>query len=327
VLGFSIRDLLTQRSLIYVDSYIGQFYRLKLGALQFLDKSQKFGLEASFFMDNTLFPLIELRGETGPMFSQNYITSLSVSQRISLNHLMNLSVSFENKNLVTDYISASHIERLTYNYVTAAYSYQANTLDTKHFPNEGITYSLSASLSRLVSGVIKTDTLRTDYDREDQGDFSFHHNFTFRGWFSTYWSPAPKLTWNAGAEALFFTDADTVSAQNSFFLLGGITPTTDRSVSAIGFYDNQIPLKSLAGLRLSADYEIAKDLHISLGANIFAIQELDRDKGFSLVGGYGLGIGYMTMAGPIHLGIMHGLYDSEVFYKAVKPYVSIGFTF
>jgi hypothetical protein len=176
-------------------------------------------------------------------------------------------------------------------------------------------------------GVIKTDTLRTDYNREDPGDFSFHHNFTFRGWFSTYWSPAPKLTWNVGGEALFFTDADTVSAQNSFFLLGGITPTTDRSVSAIGFYDNQIPLKSLAGLRLSADYEVAKDFHISFGANLFAIQELDREKGFSFVGGYGLGIGYMTIAGPIRLGVMHGLYDREVFYKAFKPYVSIGFSF
>jgi hypothetical protein len=327
VLDLSIRDLVTQRSVIYAESYIGQYYRLRLGTIQFLDRSQKFGLEASFFMDNTQFPLIELRGETGPMLSQNYITSLSVSQRISLNHLMNLSVKFENDNLVTDYISASHIERLTYNYVTLAYSYQANTLDTKHFPNEGITYSVSASLSKLVMGVIKTDTLRTDYTRENQGDFSFHHNFTLRGWFSAYWSPTPKLTWNAGGEAIFFTDADTVSAQNSFFLLGGITPTTDRSVPAIGFYDNQIPLKNLAGVRLSADYEVAKDLHISFGANLFAIQELDREEGFSFVGGYGLGIGYMTIAGPIRLGVMHGLYDKEVFYKAVKPYVSIGFTF
>jgi len=327
VLGLSIRDLVTQRSVVYAESYIGQYYRLRLGTIQFLDRSQKFGLEASFFMDNTQFPLIELRGETGPMLSQNYITSLSISQRISLNHLMNLSVRFENDNLVTDYISASQIERLTYNYVTIAYSYQANTLDTKHFPNNGITYSLSASLSKLVRGVIKTDTLRTDYTSSDQGDFSFHHNFTLRGWFSAYWSPARKLTWNFGGGALFLTDADTVSAQNSFFLLGGITPTTDRSVPAIGFYDNQISLKSLAGVKLIADYEVAKDFHISLGANLFAIQELDREKGFSVVGGYGLGIGYMTVAGPIRLGVMHGLYDKEVFYKAVKPYISIGFTF
>jgi hypothetical protein len=278
-------------------------------------------------MDNTLFPLIELRGETGPMLSQNYIASLSVSQRISLNHLMSLTLRFENENLVTDYISASHIERLSFNYVTTAYSYQANTLDTKHFPNKGITYSISASLSRLVRGAIKTDTLRTDYNREDQGDFSFHHNFTMRGLFRTYWSPSPKMTWNIGGEVLFLTDADTVSAQNSFFLLGGITPVTERSVSAIGFFDNQIPVKSLAGVRIGGDLEVARDLHISFGANIFAIQELDRADGFSIAGGYGMGIGYMTVAGPIRLGVMHGLYDREVFYKAVKPYVSIGFAF
>ncbi len=327
LLGFSVRDLLTPRSVIYAESFIGQYYRIRLGTIQFIDRSQKFGLEASFYMDNTRFPLIELRGETGPMLSQNFIAGLSVSRRMSLNHFMNLAATLENQNLITDYISASHIKRLSYDYLKLSYSYQANTLDTKHFPDEGIIYNISASLSKLVWGVIKTDTLRTNYNNDVQGDFSFHPNYTMRGWFKTYWSPSPKLTWNFGGEALFLTDADTVSAQNGFFLLGGIVPTTERSVSAIGFYDNQITVKSLAGLRFGADIEVLKDFHIIADANLFAIQEIDQGKGFSLIGGYGLGIGYMTMAGPIRLGIMHGIYNREVFYKPVKPYVSIGFTF
>jgi hypothetical protein len=148
-----------------------------------------------------------------------------------------------------------------------------------------------------------------------------------RGWFMTYLSPSSKLTLNFGGEALFLTDIHSGAAQNNYFLLGGIVPSTERSVSAIGFYDNQIPVKNLAAIRFGTDIEVLKDFHIIIGTNLFAIQELDRAKGFSILGGYGVGIGYMTIAGPIRLGLMHGIYNREVFYKAVKPYVSIGFTF
>jgi hypothetical protein len=327
LLSVGIRDLITPRSGIYAESYIGQFYRFRLSTIQFIDKSQKFGLEASFYLDNTRFPLIELGGETGPMLSKNYFTGLSISKRLSLNHFMSLSLKFENQNIITDYISVSHIERLSYDYLRLSYGYQANTLDTKHFPDEGIIYSMSASISKLLRGVYKTDSLRTVYNNSDQGDFSFNHNYTMRGWFMTYLSPSSKLTLNFGGEALFLTDIHSGAAQNNYFLLGGIVPSTERSVSAIGFYDNQIPVKNLAAIRFGTDIEVLKDFHIIIGTNLFAIQELDRAKGFSILGGYGVGIGYMTIAGPIRLGLMHGIYNREVFYKAVKPYVSIGFTF
>jgi NTE family protein len=146
LLSVGIRDLITPRSGIYAESYIGQFYRFRLSTIQFIDKSQKFGLEASFYLDNTRFPLIELGGETGPMLSKNYFTGLSISKRLSLNHFMSLSLRFENQNIITDYISVSHIERLSYDYLRLSYGYQANTLDTKHFPDEGIIYSMSASI-------------------------------------------------------------------------------------------------------------------------------------------------------------------------------------
>jgi len=327
LLSFSGRDLLTPRSVINAESYIGEFYRYRLSAIQFVDRSQKFGMEASFFMDNTRFPLIELRGETGPMLSQNINTSLTLSKRLSLNHLMNFSAIYENQRLVTDYISASEIERLTYDYVRLSYNYQANTLNYKHFPDRGFTYSISASASKLLRGTIKTSEQKTVYYDGDEGDFAFNPFLTVRGSFRDYVSPSPKLTFNFGADALFISDADSVTSQNNFFLLGGIEPTTERSVPAIGFHDNQIAVKNLAGVRLGADLEILKDLHLCLGANLFAVQELDRANGVSLIGGYGIGIGYMTIAGPIRAGVMHGIYNREIFYNPVKGYFSVGFSF
>ncbi|MFN2337087.1 MAG: hypothetical protein ABR560_08965, partial [Bacteroidales bacterium] len=68
-------------------------------------------------------------------------------------------------------------------------------------------------------------------------------------------------------------------------------------------------------------------IHLSLDGNLFALQEPERTEGFSLMGGYGAGLGYMSIAGPIRIGIMHGIYDRELLYKQVKGYVSIGFSF
>jgi hypothetical protein len=48
VLGLSIRDLVTSRSVIYAESYIGQYYRLRLGTIQFLERSQS--LDSASFL-------------------------------------------------------------------------------------------------------------------------------------------------------------------------------------------------------------------------------------------------------------------------------------
>jgi outer membrane translocation and assembly module TamA len=327
LVSISARDLITSRSVINAESFIGKYYRYRLSIMQFVDRSQKFGMEASYFADNTRLPLIEFRDETGPMISQNNIVSVSLSKRISLNHLMDISASYENLRLVTDYIPENQIDRLTYDYLKFTYRYQANTLNNKHFPDNGIIYCLTASTSRLLRGTTRVDGEREIYLPGKEGNFSFNRSYSARVWFHTYTSPSEKLTLNFGGEALFVTDADSVSSGNNFYFLGGVEPVTDRSVPAIGFHDNQIPVKSMAGIRLGADFEIVTDLHLCLSGNIFAIQELNRENGLSLLAGYGAGLGYMTVAGPITAGIMHGIYNKEIFYKPVKVYVSIGFSF
>lgn len=327
VLNLSVRDLVTPSSVINADSYIGQYYRFRISTIQFIDRSQKFGMEASFYADNTRLPLVRLRNETGPMLSQNFITGLTLSKRLSLNHLMSLATTIENQHIIPDYITTTSIRKISYDYLKVAFSYQANTLDYKHFPSHGVSYFLSASTSNLLRGTVKTATRRDIYKAGDESSFVFDRFYAARAWFRSYNSPSDKLTLSFGGELLLATGVDSITSNNNFFFLGGIESVTDRSIPCIGFHANQIPVQSLGGVKFGADLEITTDIHLTLEGNIFALQEPVRDKGFSLLGGYGAGLAYMSIAGPIRIGLMHGIYDRELLYKSVKGFVSIGFTF
>lgn len=328
VISLSVRDLVTPSSVINLDSYVGQYYRLRISAIQFVDKSQKFGVEASFFADNTRFPLIQLRNETGPMLSQNINTALALSKRLSLNHLMTFSASLENQHLIPDYVSSTRIRKFSYDYLRLTYSYQANTLDRKHFPDQGIIYGMSLSSSKLLRAAVRKGSRRFAYGPlDDESPFSFDRNWAARASFNTYTSTSAKVTVNLGGDFLFTTGADSITGGNDFWLLGGTDALTDRSIPAVGFHHNQIMIRNLGGVRFGTDFEIATDLHLTVEANLFALKEPYREYGFTIMGGYGIGAGYMTVAGPVRIGIMHGLYDRQQLFRSIKGYVSMGFTF
>lgn len=328
VISLSVRDLLTPGSVINIDSYIGQYYRFRLSATQFIDRSQKLGIEASLFADNTRFPLIKLRNETGPMLSQNMNTSFSLSKRLSLNHMMTLSLSFENQRLIPDFITASRIRRLSYDNLKVMYNYQANTLDQKHFPNQGIIYGVSLASSKLLGASVRIGSVKHSYrPGDEESPFSFDRTYGARAWFNTYTSPSEKVTVNIGGDFLLTTGTDSITKGNDFWLLGGTDALTDRSVAAIGFHPNQIMIRNIGGVRFGTDIEIVSDLHLTLEGNLFALTESDREIGFTIMGGYGIGAGYMTVAGPIRIGIMHGFYDRQLLFKNIKGFVSMGFTF
>ncbi|MFN2313756.1 MAG: patatin-like phospholipase family protein, partial [Bacteroidales bacterium] len=263
VLNLSVRDLLTPSSVINADAYIGQYYRFRISAIQFIDRSQKFGMEASFYADNTRLPLVRLRHETGPMLSHNYISGLTLSKRMSLNHLMSLAATIEDQHLIPDYVTSTGIRNISYDYLRLAFSYQANTLDYKHFPSKGISYIISASTSNLLKGTIKTGTSREVYKPGDESSFSFDRFFAARASFRNYNSPSDKVTISFGGELLLATGVDSITSNNNFFLLGGIESVTDRSIPCIGFHANQIPVQSLGGIRFGVDIEIAADIHLS----------------------------------------------------------------
>jgi hypothetical protein len=106
-----------------------------------------------------------------------------------------------------------------------------------------------------------------------------------------------------------------------------MTSLNDRSIAMYGFHPNEIPVKQLAGLGIGFDWRLLKDLHLNLGGNIFGAKEADRAGGYSLLAGYGAGLGYMSIIGPVRVGIMNGFYRHEKYFSKIKGYISVGFQF
>src|SRR5665647_2641193 len=137
IFEISIKNLLTQRSVINFGSRIGQYYKFELNYLQFIDRNQIFGFSPNLYSDNTLIPLLELRGDIGEVLSRNFTPGLSINRRIGLNNMMSISIDYEKLNLILHYISDIHLKNLSYNYLTTTFNYQVNSLDNKHFPDKG----------------------------------------------------------------------------------------------------------------------------------------------------------------------------------------------
>jgi hypothetical protein len=241
--------------------------------------------------------------------------------------MMSISANYENQNLILHYISDVHLKNLTYNYITASYDYQINSLDTKHFPHKGTILSISASTSKLQSAVLKTDTSNVEINLYNHGQSSYNRFYTLHGSVDHYFSPSGKVTISIGGDVLFITRSDSVSAQNNFFLLGGVESVNKRSIPMVGFQTNEIPVKKLAGFRTNLDIELFENFHLNFMANIFAAQEANRSTGFSLLSGIGAGAGYMSIIGPIKIGLMYGNYKREEYFNKIKGYISIGYNF
>jgi NTE family protein len=327
IFEISMKNLLTQRSVINLGSRIGQYYRVDLNYLQFIDRNQIFGLSANLSSDNVLLPLLEFRGEKGEVISRNFTPGLSMNRRIGLNNLMSISANYENLNLVVHYISDTHLKNFSYNYITATYDYSINTLDTKNFPNKGSVFDISASTSKLRSAELKTDTASLDYTANNKGEFSFDRFYTIHGSIDHNFSPSGKLTVSFGGDILLITKCDSITAQNNFYLLGGVESVNKRSIPMVGFQTNEIPVKKLAGFRTNVDMELFENFHLTFMANIFAAQEANRRSGFSLLTGIGAGAGYMSIIGPIKIGMMYGSYRKEYYFNKIKGYISIGYNF
>jgi hypothetical protein len=271
--------------------------------------------------------MLELNGEKTDVISRNFIPGISLNRSLGLNHLMSIYANYENMNLIPHYSSDDQLKSLTYNYLSGSYDYQVNTINTKQFPDKGVIFRISGGISQLLSAVTRTDTLKTTIKGENNSDFHFERFYTLHGSFKEYFSPSGKVTFSIGGEALMITNSDSVTAQNNFYLLGGIEAVSKRSIAMTGFHSNEIPVKKAAGISTEIDIEIFEDFHLNAMADIFTVQEINRDNGYSLLTGYGIGIGYMSIIGPIRIGIMHGNYSREEYFNKTKGFISLGYKF
>ena len=327
VFRMSLKDLLTRNSVIKMNSFVSQYYRFNISATQFLDRNQKFGMSVFFNSDNTPIPMLRLQGTNGNVVSNNFNPGVSFNRSLGLNQIMNFSLSYENMNLRLRYNPDVPLRDIAYNYLTAGYNYSVNTLDNKHFPERGTVLNISAFASKLQSARMRTITSKVEYETTNPGGFSFDRFFTLSGHFRQYFPIGKKLTLAFGGDLLFITKSDSASARNNFYLLGGPESISKRSISLIGFEANEIPVRKTAGIRASLDYKAADNIHLNFISDLFAAQEADRKDGFSIISGFGLEAGYESIIGPLKIGIMHGNYDRETFFRKTKAYLSIGYKF
>jgi NTE family protein len=325
LLNLSVKNLLTPRSLIDIESYLAQFYRFKIYYTQFIDRNQILGLSAYFSTGNTLIPVLELNDEIGQFICRNYSTGLNLNKRTGLNHLMTISAGYKNINLIPDFIPTNRLKRVSYNYLEANYLNQINTLDTKHFPNRGSLFQISIDISKLLSGKMQTDYSKKTYTPESPGEFLFKRSYSATGDFKQYFSPGNKLTFAFGGDFLMTYTKDSITSPHNYYFAGGPDYTFNRSIPLIGFHSAEIPVDRYAGIRFDFDFEFQKDLHLGLVINSAIAREPDMGGDLSFLGGYGLGVGYMSIIGPLKIGVMHGFSNKERYFSAVKAYISIGF--
>ena len=327
ILNLSAKNLLTASSALEIDGFIGQFYRLRFSYTQFIGKNQKAGLSLFYNNDNTLIPHHTIRGETGKYFGRSYSSGLSFNNRTGLNHLMSISAEFRSLSLAPDFISEDNIRRFTYNSFYADYETRINTLDKKYFPKKGSSSLISLSYSKLLSGKIKREYSKTSFTPDHPGDFMFKRAYSASASFRKYFQTGRKVSMSLGGNVIFTYTKDSLTSPQNYFLLGGIEASTARSVPLAGFRDNEIAIDRMAGIRYGTDIEFRKDLHLCFIANFAVAHEPVKGNDLSLYGGYGLGLGYMSIIGPLKIGLMQGFSDNEMYFRSLKGYISIGFNF
>jgi hypothetical protein len=325
IFGVTVKNLLTPRSVIDVNSFIGKYYRFKVGLLQYVDRNQKLGLSMNYTNDNTLFPWLKLNGETGNTLSRNQITEAGLNNYIGLNNILTLSGTYSQTNLIPDYISESNINNYAYHYLSSEIAFSRNNLNSKYFPDNGMILNLAGGISHLQHASVKSDETKTILT--DLPDYEPVNYYTFRAGIKQYITTGRKTTFSIGVEALYISETDTLSSRNNFFLLGGIQPDTKRSITMTGFHPNEIMVRRMAILRSEVDIEFLRDLHLNIMADFSAIEDNNYPNELVVMSGYGMGLGYNSIIGPVKAGIMYGAFSKEEHFNSLKAYISIGYNF
>lgn len=327
ILAASLKNLIIPRSSIDIDAFIGQYYRFRLNAIQFVDRNQKLGLSMSMNAANTIIPAMTFREETGQFSNRTYNLDIGLSRMIGLNAMSSLSASLESFNLVPGYISAANLKRVSLNSYSINYQYQANTVDKKYYPNRGTISNIAINTAKPISARVKTSQSDRRYDRNFSDDFGFRRTYTLTGNIRHFFNAGKKTTLSVKGSLLYTYHVDSALSHNNYYYIGGIGSTTGRSIPMTGFHANEIPAERFASLGFDADIELLRDLHLELMTDAGLAREVKTNTELSYMGGLGLGLGYMSIIGPVRAGFMYGLSSRVRYFSSFKGFIAIGFNF
>ena len=327
ILGFTLKNYPIQRSVIDFNSYVGTFYKIKTDLIQYLGKDQKVGLNFNLFVDNKLLPWLEHNNETGNTFGRNMTYKFGVNNYVGLNTMLSISGIYNETLLKHDYLSINNTKNYSYNYLSSELAFSRNTLKSKYFPEKGLIFQLSTSIVTLQSAYKYDGINKINVDVTDKPGYNPVTFYVFRGNIMNY-TTTNNVTFAFGGEILYTTKSDSISEQNNFFLLGGVQSISNRSLTMTGFHPHQIKIRNVAIARSEMDITLFKDLHLNMMADFAITDKMTYLKKLTFLSGYGVGLGYDSIIGPIKAGVMYGLYNNdEIHFKPLKGYISIGYNF
>jgi outer membrane translocation and assembly module TamA len=94
-----------------------------------------------------------------------------------------------------------------------------------------------------------------------------------------------------------------------------------------GFNPNELKVRTMSIFRTEADIEFLRDLHLNLMADIAAVEDNNYPYEPLLLYGFGMGLGYNSIIGPVKAGVMYGFHPGETYFNNLKGYLSFGYNF
>ncbi len=327
ILRLISKNLLVKGSMINIDSYISEYYRLKASWMQFLNSKQNLGISLAARTDKTMIPYMEVLDDAGNIQYLTTSSALTFSRYMGLNHLMNLSFSYDNRNFIPEIARLRELQRVSYNSLIYSYNYQVNSIDTKHFPGRGALFSVTASAGRMQSAVVRTDSARMVFTGKHPGEFTFGTSWSVVSRLKQYFPLGRKVTLSLEADLLLTSLEGNMESMRNYYFVGGIDAISERSIPLPGFHPNEISVTDMAGLGTGIDLRLGSNFHINLEGKVAAANMPDHNNLLGLMAGASAGAGYMSVIGPIRAGVMYGLSSYQQNFNRIKGYVSIGFSF
>lgn len=326
--NFTFRNSLLPASRFIFGGKAAVNYRFNIDYLKYLDKTQKFAVNARIHFNRDELPVFQegIRSQEFRVF--DFLIDARVQRRFGENLLV--GIGGQREQLSFRPIAGTDLQFQGLNYINHNYYLFAsyNSFDRNNFPRSGT----------RVNGEFKGLSLFNFEIEEPQGSASAQDSIFNRDpYFSlklngtTYLAIDEKsqLRISPFLNVLF----NSKNAFQEFFLVGAPNEVTRRSIPFYGLDANELIVEGAVGGGLGYEYFLRENLMLSLDANIgwfnlpFGINnQLITDSDLFLTG-IGITIGYNSFLGPIRCSFMLPAYSEGGIPRKLRTFLHIGHRF
>ncbi len=327
-LGFGInfnylhRNLFIKNSKLTVDGLISNFFRINPAYCFVFGQNRNWYLEAEGLLSRDRMPALLLDNRFRRFNNIEVDFTIGVNRVLGYSNRIGFETGFENMHLSPEILEADTWMQAEYNNWNTSFTFTHNSLDQYFFPRKGVEIDFNLSNIYLIDITFRHEDRNLNDTWKNEGTFFFDSYYRVL-WRSRYYIPLhKKLTTSLRLNGVLTTKES--YDDNNFALIGGYDLLHKRGLPFIGFHASEILSKNAVGGGLSLHYHLLHNLQITGHANAYYVENL-RSKELEAYYGYGFELGYMTVAGPLRLGFMHGFYPGSYAFPNIKLYIGIGF--